>query len=362
MIPALLELFERLTSAGRVSADDVLALRAKIYGADSLAPDAMEALGALEAAPGERAPEWSDLLAEAMVDFAVHQEDPQDYVDDAKAAFVMRVFAGDVRAESGLECLVRILEAATEVPPALSSFVLQKATTAMCAKGRIAAADVALMRRLVFSGGGDGNLAVTRNEGDTLFAIHDAARGAFNDPAWSDFFAEAVGAAVLAASPYVPEAREAALRDEAWLDHKDTLGEFASRMAAKPDLKGAIRDILHPGEDVLDEWQAADAKFAVDEAAAGKITDDDARWLVGHLSRSRLTEPERRLLAFLKAEASEVSDLLKPLLDAAELQAPLAPALAGAPPQPAPAPARQETAPGPGEPAPGFGLRRTPAA
>lgn len=368
MTPALSDIVARLLSAGRITADDVLSLRAEIYGADSLAPDAMEALARLEAAPGDRDPAWGDLLSEAVVDFVVHQEDPPDYVDDAKCDWLMRVFAGDVRPESGLQTLARVLEAATEVPPRLASFVVTKARDSLCAKGRIAADDVALLRRLVYAGGGDGNLRVTREEGEALFAIDTAARTAFNDPAWAEFFAEAVGAAVLAASPYTPESREAALRDEAWLAHKDTLGEFAAHMAAKPDLKGAIHEILHPSDDLRDEWKAAEAKIEADEADAGRITDDDARWLVGQLSRGPLSPPERRLLAFLKAQASEVSDLLKPLLAAA---APGSAAgtsgnaaaadASGADPLPTPPMESAVMAPR-AEPAPVFGLRRSPAA
>jgi hypothetical protein len=129
-------------------------------------------------------------------------------------------------------------------------------------------------------------------------------------------------------------------------------------MAAKPDLKGAIHEILHPGADAWDEWTDADAKMEADEAEAGRITDDDARWLVGQLSQGPLSAPERRLLAFLKAEASQVSDLLKPLL---EVAAPGAPAVASAGvnalADPVAPPPTQRV-----EPAPVFGLRRTPAA
>jgi hypothetical protein len=361
MTPALSDVVARVLSAGRITADDVLSLRAEVYGANSLAPDAMQALASLEAAPGDRDPAWGDFLSDAVVDFVVHQEDPPDYVDDAKCDWVMRAFAGDVRPDAGLQTLARVLEAATEVPPRLAAFAVQKARDSFCAKGRISAEDVALLRRLIYAGGGEGNLGVTREEGEALFAIENAVRGAFNDAAWADLFAQAVGAAVLAVSPYMPESREAALRGETWLNHKDSLREFATEMVAKPDLKGAIHDILHPNDDAWDEWKNADAKMAADEADAGRITDDDARWLVGQLSQGPLTAAERRLLAFLKTEASQVSDLLKPLLVAA---APSAPAESGVG-LASPASTSQTASAPPmplGEPAPVFGLRRTPAA
>src|SRR5579883_1478265 len=199
MTAAFEGLVQRLAAAGRITADDVLALRALVYETNMVADEAVEALARLETGAGERCPEWTDLLGDALVDFAVHQQQPAGYVDAAKADWLMRTLAGDVRA-SGLSALARVLEAADDVPPALAAFVLAKARDVLCAKGHLEAADVALLRGVVFAGAGEANLAVSRDEADALFDILEAVRGAFNDAGWPDLFAEAVACSLIGAS------------------------------------------------------------------------------------------------------------------------------------------------------------------
>jgi hypothetical protein len=316
MSSALTDLTQRLSAAGKVSAEDVLAMRAQVYGAETIAPDDMEALVALDAAAGTRTPEWGEFFAEAMVDFVVHQEDPPDYVDDAKAGWVMRVMAGPARPDSSLEALARMLETANGAPAAFDAFALAKAKESFCAKGQMEAADVAMLRRLVFAGGGEGDVGVTREEADALFDVNNACRAGANDASWPDFFARAVGDSLIAASPFQLESREDAARDEAWQESPTRMGDFIKGMAKAPDFKGALREILHPDADLDDEWRSEDNRVEASEAAAAEITDEEARWLVGRLSQDALSEPEKRLIGFLKARASKVSDLLKPLFGA----------------------------------------------
>jgi len=316
MNAALSDLIQRLTASGKVTADDVLAMRAEVYGANLIAPDEMEALAALEAAATNRSPVWGEFFAEAMVDFVVRQEDPPDYVDEAKAAWVMRVLGGKLKCDGGLDALAKILEAAAGAPPELESYAIARAKEAICAKGRIEAADVATLRRLVFASGGDGDLAVTRAEADALFDIAHACRATANDPGWTEFFAEAVGASLLGVSPFKSQSREAAARDEAWLESSSKLSDFMAGMGKAPDLQGALREILEPDADVEDAWQSENARFEAEQMAAIEITDSEARWLIGRLSPGKLSEPERRLIEFLRERSPKVSDLVKPLLNA----------------------------------------------
>ena len=317
MNAALSDLVQRLKASGKITADDVLAMRAEVYGATLIAPDEMEALVSLDAATTNRSPVWGEFYAEAMVDFVVRQEDPTGYIDEAKAAWVMRVLGGALKCDGGLDALAKIIEAADGVPRELQSFALAKAKEAFCAKGRIEAADVATMRRLVFAGGGEGGLGVTREEADTLFDITHACRGAANDSAWTEFFAEAVGASLLGVSPFKTESRDDAARDEAWLNSSSKLSDFMAGMGKAPDLQGALREILEPAADAEDEWRAENDQFEAQSVAALEITDSEARWLIGRLSPGKLSQPERRLIEFLRERSPKVSDLVKPLLNAA---------------------------------------------
>src|SRR3984957_3947562 len=131
------DLVERLKSAGRIGADDVLAMRREVYGAPQIATEDVEALLALGKAAPERGPEWGDFFAGAVVDFVVRQQDPADYVDGAKATWVMGVFAGELTRDGGVEALIRVVETADGVPPDLALFILGKVKAAVAAAGKV---------------------------------------------------------------------------------------------------------------------------------------------------------------------------------------------------------------------------------
>ena len=320
---------ERLRAAGRITAEDVLAMRAEVYGVPEVLAEDLEALAALDRAtpPQARAPEWGEFFAEAMTDYVVRQQDPPDYVDQAKAAWLMQTLgvADPLSADAALEALSRTLSAASQVPPELVAYALARAKASVIGAGRIEAADVAALRRMVFAGGGEGGVGVGRSEAEALFDIDDACRAASNHPAWADFFAKAVADYLTAISPVHTESRDEALRDEAWLASRDSLTSFAAGILRKPDIGGAMDEILHPYADEANEWSDAEAEIERSEAEAATITDDEARWLIGRLGQGQLSEGERRLLSVLKVTASNVSPLLRPLLDAAPSPAPAEP-------------------------------------
>jgi hypothetical protein len=173
---------------------------------------------------------------------------------------------------------------------------------------------VALLRRLIFAGASEGNIGVTREEADALFDV-DAACGANADPSWSTFFAQAIDDALTAVSPFHVESREAAQKDAAWLASRPGLFDFFKQMVAKPDVGGAMEDILHPYKG--EQWQAADDRMETDEAAAAPITDEEADWLVQRLGAAPLSAAGHALVERLKAQVPDAGGRLKPLIDAA---------------------------------------------
>jgi hypothetical protein len=366
MNTALADIVGRLTSAGRMSADDVLMMRKEIYGQPAISPDDLEALAALDVAAADRPPEWGEFLAEAIPDYVVRQEDPQDYVDQAKATWVMHVCAGELKRDGLMEVLVRVIEGAVSVPAELDDFVLAKVKAVMIAAGRLTADDAALVKRVVFAGASAGNVGVTLDEADALFDINDVC-AAGSDAAWTDFFAKAVADYLTAVSPFKVQSREAAAADEAWLEERESPRDFIGRMAHLPDVKGALNDILHPYAAEADEWREAEAGIEAAEAVAAQFTDEESAWLVGRLGAGELSEPERRLISLLREIAPQSTGVLAPLLGPAQA-APAAAATFGtrqsaplpaAPvPAPAPSPFDDET---PSQP-PVFGKARNDAA
>ena len=316
MNPTFSDIASRVRAAGRITADDVLAMRGQVYASPEVAREDVEALIALDQAVSDASPEWGGFIADAMVDYVVHQQDPEDYIDDAKADWLSSACAGPLTRQGGLEALVRVLEAASSAPQGLEAFALGKVKAAILAAGRLGADDVAQVRRLVFAGASEGNVGVTREEADALFDI-DAACGAGADPAWPPFFAQAIDDALTAVSPFHLESREAAQADEAWLASRPGLFDFLRQMVAKPDARGALDDVLHPYEGERREWQGAEAQMEKDEAAAAPITDEEADWLVRRLGSGPLSAAGHALAERLRAQVPNAGARLRPLIDAA---------------------------------------------
>jgi hypothetical protein len=212
-------------------------MRAVVYGGERIGDDDAAALAGLDAAVPDRTSEWGEFYAEVMTDYVVRQQDPPDFVDQAKAAWVIGAMAGPQTVDSGLEAMVRILETAEGAPAELDAFVLDQVKASAVGAGAVSAAHVSLLRRLVFAPGGADNIGVTRAEADILFDIDDACRHGDNDPAWPDFFAKAVADCLTAVSPFHLETREQAQRDEAWLASRESAATFLGHMMGAPKVR-----------------------------------------------------------------------------------------------------------------------------
>lgn len=317
MNATLADLVGTLQSKGRIAADDVLMLRRAFYTPSMIATEDIEALVGLDKAVNDRGPEWGDFFAGAVVDFVVHQQEPADYVDAAKSTWVMGVFAGELTGDGALEALLRVVETALGVPADLASFILDKVKSAIAAAGRVDAANVAMLRRLVFAGGGPGNVGVTRNEADALFDINDACKGGSNDETWPDFFAKAVADLLTAVSPFKVESREDQAKDDAWLSERESTGGFLAKMVHVPDVRGAMHDIFHPFDNEAEEWKQAEAEMETAETAAAVITEEEARWLLGRFGAGGLGEPEQRLIDLLKSISPPSLDRLSEVMSRA---------------------------------------------
>ena len=322
-VPALSALISELQGRETLTADDALAVRRVIFGGDiEVTPEEAEALVAINEAADQKAPEWSQLFVEAITDFVVRQQEPSGYVDDANAGWLIAAVSRDgrVRRDSELEAVVHILEQATSSPQVLSLFALNQAKAKVLAGGRpLEREDVDLLRRIVFAAAGAGSLAVTRAEAEVLFDINDEVRGRDNDPAWTDFYAKAIGNAVMAASGYIPPSREDALRQEAWLEGRGSTVRFLSRMAGSLFLQPSrVLEAYRTPDDLDEVYAEQNAREAAERAVSEPVTADEAAWIVERVGRDgELDENEQALLRFLSSESPNLHPSLQPLLDRA---------------------------------------------
>jgi len=110
-------------STGTVDAATALQVRKTIYAHDRLTPADMDLVFEVEQRPGsDSCPEWTSLFCEALTDYLVHQNSPQDYIPQDKADWLAGKLAksGGVSSKSEFAMLIDVMTHALGVPPSLS--------------------------------------------------------------------------------------------------------------------------------------------------------------------------------------------------------------------------------------------------
>ncbi|MEZ5781692.1 MAG: hypothetical protein R3D70_08675 [Rhizobiaceae bacterium] len=316
----------QIATTKKITPDDVLALRRIVYGDGVSSRPEVEALFALDRACPDRCDEWVEFLIETVTDYIVHQEAPRGHISSDNASWLVSLISdnGVVDSLSELEMLIKVLEKAKSSPEELSAYALAQVALAVVegdgplAKGRrlqpglVGADEVALLRRILFAFGGDGNIAVTRAEADILLKINKRTAHADNDEAWNELFIKSIANFALAASGYEPPSRQEALRREAFLESGTPgVGGFFSRMVSG-GLAGLLQAYERPADSEL-SWAEINRRR---EESFSRIDGSEAQWLVDKFGGGReLQENERAVLAFIREHARSVHPDLKPLLD-----------------------------------------------
>ena len=172
------------------------------------------------------------------------------------------------------------------------------------------------MRRILYSFGGDGNIAVTRAEAEVLFDIDAATAAADNHPSWSDLFVKAIANCVLGASGYAAPPRAVALVRDAWLERRGELSidaVLAGMTGGRKNLFGGYRQ--QSGEE---HAIARLTQQKIEIITHETITSTEVGWLADRIGRDgKLSANERSLLMFLKAESPAIDPRLSDILQRA---------------------------------------------
>lgn len=318
-----------VAASGVVTEADVRRLRREIFSDHIVAAAEADALFFINNRCEQAGPSWGEFFVEALTDYLVHQAHPQGYVSEENADWLIAKIDhdGHVHAESELELLIKVLEAAQSSPPRLVAYALNQVKHAVITgegavrsgkaltPGIVGEAEVETLRRILYAFGGDGSVAITREEAEILFDINDATMESRNDPSWSDLFVKAIANFMMASSGYEVPCREVALRREEWLDARPGVSGFMSQMLA-----GGLRGIWNAyhagnGEEMLQE-RLAHKQAAIAEAET--VTSEEAHWLAARIGRDGVVhENEKALLAFIREESPRIHPALKPLIDSA---------------------------------------------
>jgi hypothetical protein len=307
---------------GAIDAAAVRDLRRGVFSRPSVERADLTRLLELGRKAGADAPkEYGDLLADVATELLVNQADPPNDAD---------WLIGQLQAGGGLSCraefemLLAVLRYAVSIPPALSSFAVGEIERAIVVghksagggvdhvAGVVTRDDADSLRNSVFAATQGSSLHVTRESAEALFRVAHATSDANNDPSFDELFAQAIGNYLMGiAYHWTPSVAEE-LERKKWLEKP-------------PDFGGFLHGLLHVRK--TEEQRVYEAEIGrrksendADRAEIDGKSDIDAaegEWVLAHLTRAGgLTRPEKRLLLFLKENASSLPPTLLQAIEA----------------------------------------------
>ena len=314
-----------ICARGLISTADVAAIRRGYYRDGLISEPESDAFFAIE--QNCKAPaEWGALFIEAITDYLVHQVKPEGYITAENAGWLIERIShdGKIATRNEFELLVKVLEEARWSPTSLSALALAQVRDAVTegagplrqgakpANGTVTAADVAVLRRILYASGGDGNIAVTRAEVEVLMDINDAADETLSDASWIDLYTKAIANHLMAGSGFAPPPREEALKREEWLEAEPSLGGYFADMV-RGGLQG-VWDAYHiPDAETVELGRLEEYKRSI--LVSEEITAPESAWLADRIGRDgRVSDAEKALLEFIGTNCPKIDPSLKSLI------------------------------------------------
>lgn len=297
---------------GRITAEELLALRREGWGDGIITRAEAETLFELNRALKERSPGWCDFFVEAVGEHVLNGTPPRLQCSDEEAEWLIAQVEADGAVESmvELEAMVRILERAENTPDRLKAYVLGVVEREVLsgtgptrcggelAATRITAAECRIIRRVIFASGGHGPAAVTRFDAEMLFRLKDATLAEENADEWGDLFIDGVlnylkGFTLKHAQLSHERRREL----EAFIaDNEASVGRFFGRM-----VREAPKAANHFGKVFGKKPSGTD--YGAEAATGAAITDFESEWLDRMINADgEVDELESQLIERLAAD------------------------------------------------------------
>ena len=300
----------RAAADGQIAPEELAELRRYLWGDGIVSAAEAEALFAANRALGDRTPEWCDFFVEAIGEFVLNGSPPRLQCSETEAEWLIAQVTSDgvIESMAELECMVRILERAENVPDRLKTFVLAaierevltgvgptRCGGELCAT-HINAAECRILRRVIFASGGHGPAAVSRYDAEMLFRLKDATLAEENAAEWDALFIDGIANYLKGftfQNAQLSHERKRELEAFIAAENQPSIGRFMGRVIREvPQVGnhfGKVFGKKKPGPDYT-------ALAAQGEA----VTDHERAWLEGMIDADgEVDELESRLLARL---------------------------------------------------------------
>jgi hypothetical protein len=323
-----------IKARGSIKDADVLKLRRSYYDDGLITPEEADTIFALNDACPVQDPAWADCFIETITDYIVDQAKPEGYLTAANAEWLIERVSkdGKVETKTELELVLNVLDKARWAPQSLVRFALDQVKEAVVhgtgvlrngkqlGAGVVTEGDVELIRRILYSFGGDGNIAITQPEAEVLLDIEEATAEADNHPGWRDLFVKAIANCVMASSGYAAPPREFALARDVWLDRRGDLSLEAMAGGMASGLRGMLAGYREQTEEERAIARLTQQKVEIVTNEA--VTASEATWLAQRIGRDgKMTPNEQALLMFLKADSPTLHPALQELVERASAAA-----------------------------------------
>lgn len=301
------ELAQRASVDGVVTPEELLSLRRQGWGDGIMTREEAEAIFAVNNVLTERDEEWCNFFVEAIGEFVLNGSEPrlQCSRDEAQWLIAQVDHDGVIESMAELECIVRIIERAQNVPDLLKNYVLEQVEKEVLtgtgptrcggelSSTHITAAECQIMRRTIFASGGHGPAAASRFDAEMLFRLKDETSAEDNAPEWDELFLDGVSNFLKGfALQNAQLSHERALELQAFVaNNKPNVGRFMANMAAAaPAVANHVGVVF---------GKRTEAPGYSEQAMAGEeITDFEQEWLDNMIEADgEIDDLERRLIA-----------------------------------------------------------------
>ncbi len=289
-----------LGNDGHVSNHDVLTLRREIFPDGVVDRTELELVFALGERVQDGDPSWPQLFAEVCADYFLNEEQPEGYLTDEEFGYLESLVTCDGKHASALElhALAHLMTQARQVPATMARFMKDQLVALVAARpmASIQAADLPLIRSVIYAGGGAKSFGISREEADFLFDLQESTTKVDNADAWRELFVKAVSAHLMQHVGYQPVAREEALRQQTWLNTTTVQpGQFMRSMVS-----GGLSNILDAFRRE-DEWTLRNATDAAAEQHAKNVCGEETLWLANRIGRDGVVDDaERALILYMR--------------------------------------------------------------